>query len=311
MYLDVYKKGLLVLDKGRGSYGDHSNKRKKKLGLVEKDEVGYTSFAVEDIEGYYEDAIRLYCGRGCNFDFKVDDIVDIKGVIDADQEGCQRIMDIKVSEVIVKKRLSELESYHRYISRRTYIKQSDIYRHSQSIYTFLSGMDNSRDYSALLSVIDDLVINVYDHAFVKYDEYYTDKVDAIVYSSYDINNSVFIFSVRDKGFGIIRRIKEKYGFEDKTNEEVLGLAVTERFSTSCQPHNKGLGLFNTKQLVQSCGGEMFISNSKGVFQVNNEVVLKIEDSHRLDVNGGTIVEIAIPINNLPLLEYLDEADICS
>lgn len=88
---------------------------------------------------------------------------------------------------------------------------------------------------------------------------------------------------------------------------IIDLALQENFSTNCEPHNKGLGLFNTKKFIESCEGKMTVSVKDGAYitSITDRFSSNIDIEH-LKTYNGTKVELKIPINNLPLLDCNEE-----
>jgi anti-sigma regulatory factor (Ser/Thr protein kinase) len=180
------------------------------------------------------------------------------------------------------------------------ISKEMIYSYSQYANKyFRNTFMNDKDLVPLSSNLDEVFNNVFDHA--------NSPVTGYIIMQYYPANNRLSFSVCDFGIGIPSLINEHRMKKKELpilDSDALALALNAGFSVNSTPRNRGMGLNNIKELVESSEGVLTIASNNGIIQVTPyEQISRDNKDHFLP---GTLVKVELDMNTFDAVDIDDE-----
>lgn len=117
------------------------------------------------------------------------------------------------------------------------------------------------------------------------------------------------FAVCDFGIGIPTAINSFRQSRNETifsDEDALECSLELGYSTRSTPRNRGMGLHNIFELVDSSNGSLWILSNRGSLLKNKDTIIKTS----LPFNfNGTLIKVTINLNSFD--DYIEEDEIFS
>ena len=156
--------------------------------------------------------------------------------------------------------------------------------------------NNEIDFTALYTTLSEAFNNIFDHA--------NSPVQGYTFTQYFPKKKLLEIAVCDLGIGIPNKLNEwilSTGKRAKpySDGNAIRLATFRKISSKSKPHNKGFGLNNLYNAVQSLNGELNIIYNNGYFRYKDGDVMY----NFLNINfSGTFIIVKLNVDNFPSKE---------
>ena len=171
------------------------------------------------------------------------------------------------------------------------ISEEMISSYSNYAKSFFANFEQNKDLSGVGAIIEELFNNVFNHS--------KSHVNGYVMSQYYPKNRKLCFSVCDFGVGIpytVNKYLKENDLNQKKDREAILLAMEHGFSIKSTPQNRGWGLTNVSNLVNSTKGHLLITSNKGLVEQYHSRKQGV-DNFKTYFNG-TLIKVEIFIDNL-------------
>ncbi|WP_294129357.1 ATP-binding protein [uncultured Clostridium sp.] len=132
---------------------------------------------------------------------------------------------------------------------------------------------------------------------------HTNSKEVVTCGYYDKDKKEMYFTISNHGITMSKTIERKIGYVFEKEIEAIEWAVKKSSSTRHNDETGGLGLYSTKEFINSINGEMWIVSGRGYWHNKENNIEKYELKSSFP---GTLITFLFPLDYSNEEEYIDK-----